>query len=298
MASNEKQTPSNSAIKSTQNSNTNHCASCDAPNCTMRCSLCHITYYCSRTCQVQDWKSQHSKTCINNKKNKKKLKSKKKNSKNSKRKKMTNHDDRFLNFLSNKQRDKENQEEKKTASFESLSPRDQIGHKLIQLIETNETDKFFKVLEKCKNDKQVYNYLIHNYRSQDDDKKSLIVAACEYNNNKIADFLINLKGININCSDKYGRTPFYWSSVNDNINMAIKIGEKGGNPNVISSKEGFTTLMFICQNGNTKMIQVLIKYGFDFSVTSSGLSDCILCFFFFYALGISTYCIFCLDFGF
>ena len=75
MAQNENQ--SAAAVNSTPNSNANHCALCNTPNCTLRCSLCHITYYCNRTCQVEHWKSQHSKKCINNKKNKKKSKSKK-----------------------------------------------------------------------------------------------------------------------------------------------------------------------------------------------------------------------------
>ena len=188
---------------------------------------------------------------------------------------------RLFNMLSNAQVNKENAEKEEKAVFESMSPKDQIGEKLIQLIETNEADTFFTLLQQHKNDEQVYQYLIHDYRSQDE-KKSLLVAACEYNNDKIFDFLINVKGINVNCSDKYGRTPLYWSSANNNINMAIKVGENGGNPNVISSKNGNTPIMHTCQHGNVKMIQVLIKYGLDFVkyinyvVPSSGLFCCFL----------------------
>ena len=40
-----------------------NCALCDESNCTSRCSQCHTTYYCNRSCQVKHWKLAHKKEC-------------------------------------------------------------------------------------------------------------------------------------------------------------------------------------------------------------------------------------------
>eukprot|EP01113_Clastostelium_recurvatum_P016049 TRINITY_DN19096_c0_g1_i1.p1 TRINITY_DN19096_c0_g1~~TRINITY_DN19096_c0_g1_i1.p1 ORF type:complete len:206 (+),score=27.88 TRINITY_DN19096_c0_g1_i1:36-653(+) len=39
------------------------CGSCQRPGCTLKCSKCATTYYCSQACQVKDWNSRHKQLC-------------------------------------------------------------------------------------------------------------------------------------------------------------------------------------------------------------------------------------------
>ena len=40
------------------------CDTCQKENATMRCSRCHHNHYCSRECQVKDWKKEHKSVCV------------------------------------------------------------------------------------------------------------------------------------------------------------------------------------------------------------------------------------------
>ena len=40
-----------------------NCNFCNKPNVSLRCSQCSQYYYCSKQCQVSDWKQGHKKIC-------------------------------------------------------------------------------------------------------------------------------------------------------------------------------------------------------------------------------------------
>lgn len=39
------------------------CANCKQSNCSLRCSACHLIYYCNRSCQETHWKAFHKRDC-------------------------------------------------------------------------------------------------------------------------------------------------------------------------------------------------------------------------------------------
>lgn len=54
----------------------NECQNCSKQNCSLRCSRCHLVYYCNRECQVAHWKAKHKRDCINSTRTKKSKKKK------------------------------------------------------------------------------------------------------------------------------------------------------------------------------------------------------------------------------
>ena len=169
-------------------------------------------------------------------------------------------DFKFSNLLEKMREEKEKEALEEEKFVRSLSENDRIGYELLKLLESNQSELFIEKWNKL--NKAQLEYMVFKYESPDL-KKTLFLAACEHNNRDITKLLFDLNA-DINATDEHGRSPFYWCLGNGDIETAIRIGEKGGNVNDYDRARNYTTMHGIMQHGTVEMIEISIKYGYDF----------------------------------
>jgi ankyrin repeat protein len=64
----------------------------------------------------------------------------------------------------------------------------------------------------------------------------------------------------------------------DNTKEAIRLIEKGADPNSLSSPNGWSALHYAAMNGNVEIVKALLKYGADpnYSATKDGKANAVL----------------------
>jgi ankyrin repeat protein len=107
---------------------------------------------------------------------------------------------------------------------------------------------------------------------------ALCYALLEQTNNKTLEYLLSLKGNDVNKLTHDGRTYIFWAAYKDNIDFVKHLIKKGAKMNVIDDK-GYTIINFAAATGlqNTKIYDLLIENGVEInSLTPDGANALLL----------------------